>query len=258
MTSSQSKGDKRALPSFEEMMSVLGMPEPGLWSEADGGDEAEMRKRVAQDMENQSRIRAKRELKKTEDQCEQLRRKAELEIERLMKQAHEEAAQLKAQVEEDAVKQIESRYNEEIAVLRSTVQKATESFKNEQDALFDNMRGSITELCFQIARTILHYELDENNEAYKSIIEGAVETLKSDGNMVLHMPPVSYERLFGGKNNEYLAGLNERQIKVVKDKDIQEGDCLITGERGGVRAGIQTQTSRLREAVLQKWGEEKK
>lgn len=262
MTSSRSSKEtgkeKRTLPTFEEMMTGPGREQIEPWQEADGGDEAEMRRRVAQDMENQSRVRAKKELKKAEEQCEKLRHEAEDEAERIMRQAREEAAQLKEQVEQDAVAQIESRYNEEVAVLRKTVQAAAESYQKEREALFVNMRESVTELCFQITRSILNYELDRDTEAYKSIIEGAVETLKSEGNMVLHMPPVSYERIFGGKNNEYLANLNERQIKVVKDKDVLEGDCLLTGDRGGVRAGAQTQTARLREAVLQKWGEEKK
>jgi len=90
------------------------------------------------------------------------------------------------------------------------------------------------------------------------MIQNALDKLQGESAMALHMPPVAYERVFGGRNNNLLAQMKDRQVSVIKDMNVKEGDCLVQSDRGGLRVGAHTQTTRLREAVLQQWGEVKR
>ncbi len=256
-------GKRVSLPSFEKMMSNVAAPEPPLpeydEDEAAGEGGEELSAEAKMEAAEQARhLLEQREKQKLKNECENMRREALAEAESIKAEALAEAKKLKAGAEKKAADEIEGRYLQEVKLLRDTVKSAAEGLKNEKEQLFSKLEGNLLDVCVQIAESIVHYELDKGDAAYRSIINNAIDTLHGDETMVLHMPPISYERLFGGRDNELGAQLAERQVKVVKDIDVAEGDCLVSSERGGVRVGAQTQTARLREAVLQKWGEVKK
>ena len=175
-----------------------------------------------------------------------------------MEEAEKEAQERKTRAEQEAVDKVEGRYQDEMRTLRSAVEGAVDGFNREREALFNGIQARMLDLCISVAESIVHYELDKGDAAYLSIINNALGMLRSDETMVLHMPPVAYERIFGGKDNLLLAQMQERQVKVSKDMAVVEGDCLVSSERGSIRVGAHTQTARLRETVLQKWGEVKK
>ncbi len=263
MSSSCETTKRRSLPSFEEMMSAAEREIPLLQAE-DGVFSAE----TASDAQGEAdpelaaeqlrKLRAQQELKKTQSLCEDMRKAAEEEAAKLKAEAAEEIKTLKERAQRETAEKLQARYEQELSSLRSTLDKAAQGLAKEKDQLFSVLQERLLDECVKIAESILHYELDKNDDAYLSIINHALDMMRSDELMVLHMPPISYERLFGGRDNTMLAAMNERQIKVVKDIDVAEGDCLVTGERGGLRVGAHTQSARLREAVLQQWGEVKK
>lgn len=255
MSSSQETAKRVILPSFEEMMSKAELDMPLMPAEGEYGTDEQDAEAMQEAAAAMARLAQRREKEKIEALCAQMKKDAEAEAARILEQAAREAEACKARAEEQAVAQVQARYEEEIKTLRQEVQKAAEGFAKEKEELFKGMETRLLDVCFKIAESIVHYELDKGEAAYLSIIHNALGMLRSDEAAVLHMPPVGYERIFGGKENAALALMNERQVKVVKDVNVAEGDCFVSSEHGGMRAGVQTQTARLREAVLQKWGE---
>ncbi len=254
-TSPHNGGDKRvSLPTFDELVAAGAIVVPVYHEDAPSQADAKAADPEAEKAA-QLRNKLKAESLRVKQECDKLRLDAEQDAMAIRAEAAKQAAQCKKQAKAQIEQTIQARYEMEVGHLRDSVEKAAAGFQDKKEALFRDMQGRMLDTCMRVAEDILHYELDKSADAYRSIVQNAISMLDAEETMTLRIPPVAYERLFGGKDNPLLRQMEARQVKVVKDGDVKEGDALVTTDRGNIRVGAQTQSARLREAVLMKWGE---
>ncbi|MDO5112369.1 MAG: FliH/SctL family protein [Clostridia bacterium] len=256
-TSPHNGGDKRvSLPTFDELVEAGAIVVPTYHEdvEADAASPDAAADPVAEKLA-QERSKLKAESRRIKQECDKMRQDAEQDAMAIRAEAAKQAEEIREKAKKEIEDTIQARYEMEVGHLRDTVAKAAEGFQTKKDELFAGMQKRMLDTCMGIAEDILHYELDKSADAYRSIVQNAVTMLDTEERMTLRVPPVAYERLFGGKDNALLRQMEERQVKVLKDSDVKEGDALVVTDRGNIRVGTQTQSARLRETVLMKWGE---
>lgn len=260
-TSPPHNGDKRiSLPTFDELVKagsiVIPAYEENAADESDSASASDNASDNAAEREA-ARFRSKlnAESRRVKQECDGMRQDAEKDAMAIRAEAAKQADEIRAKAKTEIEQTIQARYELEVGHLRDTVAKAAEGFQTKKDELFTAMQQRMLDTCMGIAEDILHYELDKSADAYRSIVQNAVAMLDTEESMTLRVSPVAYERLFGGKDNALLRQMEERQVKVLKDNDVKEGDAVVSTERGSIRVGAQTQSARLRETVLMKWGE---
>lgn len=250
-------GDKRvSLPTFDELVREGSIVIPAYEDNAENTDNAEDAAGDAAAKEAarfHSKLNA--ESRRVKQECDKMRQDAETDAMAIRAEAAKQADEIRSKAKTEIEQTIQARYELEIGHLRDTVEKAAAGFQEKKAALFTAMQQRMLDTCIGVAEEILHYELDRSADAYRSIVQNAVAMLDTEESMTLRVPPVAYERLFGGTDNALLRQMEERQVRVLKDNDVKEGDAVVSTERGSIRVGAQTQSARLREAVLMKWGE---
>ena len=121
----------------------------------------------------------------------------------------------KAEEEANARKKIEA----------GELQQMIDSIHTERDRVIDSLEGEIIETVIEIARKTVHSEI-RNKEVFLGLVRGEIAELKSNENIAVNVAVEDFVRLFGdaeGAKEEFPEG----NVKVVADKELSEGDCVI-------------------------------
>lgn len=258
MSSSYDDTDKSkvALPSFEQMMSArrrrtaeYGSAQGGAGSNIIGDDEGVEESLSPFEQELRELERKTREL------CSSMRRSAIAETERLIDEANQEAANIRNRAHKEGFDSAYADCKKELDRARDSMLSAAKTLNETRGGMFDKIEAELVDTVMDMAEKILGYELDSNPKAYEAIVSAALERLGRQESITLRIGAKGYDAVFGGEKPLMdQKALADKNIKVVRDTAVRDGDCVATGDNGTVTVGTSIQLERMREAIEVKKG----
>ncbi|MDR1668631.1 MAG: hypothetical protein LBR76_01570 [Oscillospiraceae bacterium] len=128
------------------------------------------------------------------------------------------------------------------AEVDAVLQKAYEI----QGRQMSDMEPELYRLALSVAEKILGYELDQNNEAFVSIVRTAVDTMQCETRATLHVNAEQYIGAFRSRDSVRLkTGKGVVTAGVTVDPSVEPGGCLIETENNMADASPATQFAQI-------------
>lgn len=107
---------------------------------------------------------------------------------------------------------------------------------------------SLIELSIEIAAKIMNREIDENEHALQTLVEGAMNEVKDQPEIQIYLPSAHYESILSHKNElaEMMRGKANLTIYISS-----KNECYITHPLGKIDLSIDTQLAQMRENLLE-------
>lgn len=166
------------------------------------------------------------------------------EKERLQKEAFDQAFQQGAEQGRAA------GYNE-MKELIEEAHSIVASSKIEYEKNVERSERTIIELAVICAEKILRTELDQNEDAFMSIIRSALKETKNQKEIQIHVHPGKYELVISQKDEIEALFPNEINCYIFPNEEAEENACFIETSNGRIDAGVDTQLHQLRKTLLQ-------
>lgn len=147
--------------------------------------------------------------------------------------AKERIAEIQADCEQQ-IAEARRQAGQQIAAEHAAVQQAAHALRSaaaelEADRLrlTGEMESAAVDLALQIARRIVHAEIDAGRHDIDAQVRQAVEELPHTGAKVVHLHPVDYQRAS-------LSSADDETLRLIADPQIEPGHCLVESEVGAV------------------------
>ena len=122
-----------------------------------------------------------------------------------------------AKAEEEAL----ARKNYEAGELQQMIN----SIRTERERVIDSLEGEVIETVIEIAKKTLRTQI-RDNEVFLGLVRSELDELKSNENIVVSVAVEDFVRVFGSAEGAKEA-FPEGNVKVVADKELSDGDCII-------------------------------
>ncbi|MCL2030533.1 MAG: FliH/SctL family protein [Oscillospiraceae bacterium] len=130
------------------------------------------------------------------------------------------------------------------------VKAVLEEAERERLRIAEETRPEMYRLALDIAEKILKYELNENHEAYMGILSGAIDRVRTEGTVTLHVNVAEFTRYFGGQEKARLRTAEGMiSADVTADPSVEPGGCLIETDSGIVDASIGVQLEQIGQSL---------
>ncbi|TMN23578.1 flagellar assembly protein FliH [Lentibacillus cibarius] len=215
--------------------------------------EANQAKTEKQKMINDEITRAQNELEQIKKQQSELLQQTNAEIEAAKSEWEAERQQYMEQAHQEGFAQgFEQGKQEGLEQYRLLVEQANNTVSlatNDYHAVIAQSEEAILELAIQCAEKIIHQKLNDNPEAFLSIVRETVNELKDHSEIAIYVHPENFEMVTRQKDEFTNIFENDRKITVYADEELDEYSCLIEHSFGQIEAGIDTQLQQLRETL---------
>lgn len=134
------------------------------------------------------------------------------------------------------------------------LQNMIDSVRAERQRMIDSLEGEIIETVIEIAKKTIRSQIGDN-EVFLGIVRSEMAQLKSMDGITLSVAVEDFVRLFGSTEG-VAAQFPDGNVKVVADKELSEGDCIIETEAEVVDCGVNGQLERVEELLREEIGEE--
>lgn len=121
----------------------------------------------------------------------------------------------------------------------------------EQDAkeMVKNAERQIIDIALAIARKILAYEIAENPMVVLPLVKAALEKVSDQEEVVIRVSSEDFDSvLMAKKDLQNMVG-REHALKIIPDRTIDSGSCVIDTSYGTVDARIDTQFAIIKKAL---------
>jgi flagellar assembly protein FliH len=170
---------------------------------------------------------------------EALRREEEVLAGRLRSQAERMSAQVergRSEAVAEARLLWEAEFEERIGQERSRLQKIDEEFRRERTRYFAGVEGEVVRLALAIAARVLHREVKLDPLLLTGVVRVALEKIAKDSAVVLRVSVGEVEMWQG-----VFAAHQESAMKLVGDKRLEAGECVLETNVGRVELGMSAQ-----------------
>ncbi|MBP2077656.1 flagellar assembly protein FliH [Oceanobacillus polygoni] len=116
-------------------------------------------------------------------------------------------------------------------------------------ATIEKSEETILQLALSIAEKIIGEEVSENPEAFLGIIRQAIQELKDQSTVTIYLHPSNYEYVIGQKDELMRILEDDSTLAIYLDEKLKENTCLIEHSFGQIDASVDTQLSKIREAL---------
>lgn len=198
---------------------------------------------------------AKEELAQLEEKKRQLLSETKEKIvkEREDWQAEKEMERQKAE-EEGFQKGYEEGKNDALERYESLVEKANTIYLTSVEDYHKTIKKhteTIIQLAMKVAEKIMNMNVKEHPENFSLILHKALDQLKVDSTITIHIHPNNYP--FVQQQKEELEQLldGEKNIILQMDHRLNEGDCMIKHRFGQIDVGVDVQLEQIKAALLE-------
>ena len=195
---------------------------------------------AAQSAKADAEKRAKEIIAEAEARAQQMMIDAEAAIEQEMENAKQLGfAEGMAKAEEEAL----ARKNFEAGELQQMIN----SIRVERERVIDSLEGEVIETVIEIAKKTVHTQI-RDNEVFLCLVRSEMAELKSTENITVSVAVEDFVRVFGnadGVKEEFPDG----NVKVVADKELSEGDCVIETDVEVVDCSVDGQLEKLEQLL---------
>lgn len=116
----------------------------------------------------------------------------------------------------------------------------------EHKRLIDGLEPQVYKLAFEVAEKILGLELDRSDEAFMSILNNAMESVKAEQAVTLRVNSSEYDRFFNARSITLNTSRGGIEAKVNIDPVVQPGGLIIETESGAIDAGAHAQLEQIK------------
>lgn len=195
---------------------------------------------AAQSAKADAEKRAKEIIAEAEARAQQMMIDAEAAIEQEMENAKQLGfAEGMAKAEEEAL----ARKSFEAGELQQMIN----SIRAERERVIDSLEGEVIETVIEIAKKTVHTQI-RDNEVFLGLVKSEMADLKSTENITVSVAVEDFVRVFGnadGVKEEFPDG----NVKVVADKELSEGDCIIETDVEVVDLSVDGQLEKLEQLL---------
>ena len=100
-----------------------------------------------------------------------------------------------------------------------------------------------------ITRKIIYDELEERPEVILGIVRAALERVRDQNHINIHVSLDDYESILQARNELQSIVGSEQTLTVTADTVLTRGGCMIETSFGTVEAGVDTQLDSIRRAL---------
>lgn len=215
-----------------------GFPESEeLWDEEKGSDE------MAQDV-----------LADAYSKAEEIIIQAKREADDILYDTEELAFKRAEEIKENARKE---GYDEGFKQAMSEIQPLKEEAKAELSAakeeckrMLSDVEPQVINLTYNIIEKILNDSKFINKDIIKCIVKNGLSYTKIMGEVFVHVSPEDYEVALKNKDEIYSVAESNASIEIIRDKELNAGDCLIETPFGNIQCGIDQQLKELKSSLF--------
>lgn len=212
------------------------------------------------------RNQAKEILQETEQMVKELIETARLEAEKIIGSANEEAGKIidegrnrLKQIEEDAFKKgqangyqdaknkFEDDYRAKVLEAKELVENAIE----ERDQIIAGSEEEIVQLAIAVARKIIGQDLTVNPDSIVDIVKRAIQKATDREELTVRVNPDNLDDTLNGKDKITQAVKGVRKLKILADKAIAAGGCVVESSNGTVDARVERQLKEIEQALME-------
>lgn len=180
-------------------------------------------------------------LTETQHEIHQLKKRWKEEREQLVSQAHEEGYTAGFEQAKQEVRDLYAHKLNEANLL-------IESAEQEQMKRIEQSTDSMIQLSIEVAEKIIQTHIEKDQEAFVSLVKGAIDELKEQPEITLNVPAEHYEFMLLQKS-EIEQWVNRKAKVSIYVSANQE--CTVTHPLGKVDISIDTQLTQMREKLLE-------
>ena len=209
-------------------------------------EKAEKQAVIAQETAAQLLEEAKREadetLKKARELAKAMAKRAEEEAAELMeaekKRGYEEGREQAKEESETAL----LRQKEEYDALSSGLQ-------SDYDEQIRSLRSGAITLVVDIAEKVVGAKIAESDEAFIRVVDGAIDKIKVQDGIAVHLSGADYKRFFGSAAVRGVEEASGKKLTLTRDPSLRDGDCVLETDNEIIDCGAPGQVRRLGEML---------
>ncbi len=190
--------------------------------------------------------------KKAQEEAAQLiadaKEKSRMIIEDAKNEAFKKSTDIKLKAKKDGyhkgLKEAEGEYAEKLRKADDIIKEA----KDEHDKIIAGIEREVLDLALSIAQSIIGRETVVNKEYIVDVFKQGLESCYNRDNVILKASMDDYQTI-ERSTEELLSSIEGLgNVKIVEDRSLSAGDCIIETPFGSVNAGIDKKFEKLKSA----------
>lgn len=113
----------------------------------------------------------------------------------------------------------------------------------------ENSEETILQLSLSIAEKIIGKEISKEPATFLGIIRQAIRELKDQSTVTIYLHPLNYSEVIEQKDELNRIMEDESTLSIYLDENLKKNTCLIEHAFGQIDASVDTQLSKIREAL---------
>ncbi|MYL37731.1 flagellar assembly protein FliH [Halobacillus litoralis] len=208
---------------------------------------------IQNDMEDR-RHSLHQEVMELEARKQKLREETASEIEAVKQAWEEERKALENEAFRKGFDEGTNKGHEEAAqAFESRIQQANQIVEQAGEVLKEKVKEServVLDLALTCAGKIMKTELSQQPEAYLALVRGAIEEVQMQPEIVIYVHPDQYAVLQGQREELHEAVRHTTDLSIYAKGELPPFTCRVESPFGIIDAGIDTQLTELRKAVM--------
>jgi len=180
----------------------------------------------------------------TQKECMSFLDSAKQEAQDILCDAQKKSEKIFIDAKEDAYKQVmadcENLIQKKLDDAQTIANEILDEARKEKEKTLLNMKDDILALSIEIAKKIVNTELENDEKIYQSIVLEAIKKVMNDDVVQVRVAKDFDDEAF---KNEHCKNVN---VSFVKDKNFNNGDCVITSSSGIIDAGIEAKIDKVK------------
>ncbi|WP_179134542.1 flagellar assembly protein FliH [Oceanobacillus timonensis] len=186
----------------------------------------------------------KKRKEEADNQIEEARNNWETQKQELMENAQQQGFQ---KGYEDGKQEAYQQFRDKLQEANHIIDIAKEDYHQT----LEKQAESIVEIAMAVANKVLHNELKEQPVYIKTLIEEALNEVRSQPVIVIVVHPEYYEEVHSHQEElQRLVG-EETKLSIHADTDMQPTDCIIQYPHGQIETSVNTQLESIRESLME-------
>jgi len=186
-----------------------------------------------------------------ETRAKSIVREARLEAEEIVSAAVQEAEDIRRTAYEEGHAEGAREFGVRSAECGVRLEETLADIGRQLDEFWISTEQELLKLSVDIARKIVHREINENQESVLSTVKIALYQLRDRQSLKLRVNPAEYELLREHKEEIMSSCDGMRSLEILEDRRVEQGGCLIESDSGSLDARIETQLKEVERALLE-------
>ncbi|WP_249869786.1 flagellar assembly protein FliH [Oceanobacillus saliphilus] len=139
----------------------------------------------------------------------------------------------------------QAEYEEKLLQANQIIESTTKDYH----ATIEKSDEAILQLAVSVASKILNSNISDDASSFMGVVRGAIKEIKDQSVITIKLHPANYELVMQHKEELHRSLESDTKLSVYIDQNLSENACLIEHPFGQIDASIDTQLSKIREAL---------